>query len=166
MIIIGIFLGWIMGFSFSRLIPLVRTSKVLEVSLTLIVAHATFLIAEWVNHSFLPVSAVIATTISALVIGNYGKYKLSPKTRHMMNEYWEFFAHIANSLVFLLVGVMIVGLNIHYGELFLPILLAILVVIIARAISVYGVLIPLNWLKIERPVPVSWMHILSWGSLR
>ena len=76
--------------------------------MTIILAHFTFLSAEWINHFYFPVSSVIATTIAALVIGNYGKYKLSNDARTMMNEYWEFFAHVANSMVFLLVGVMIV----------------------------------------------------------
>lgn len=75
----------------------------LEIALTLVIAHATFLFAEWVNHMIIPVSPVIATTIAAMVLGNYGRYKLSAETRHMMGEYWEFFAFIANSMVFLLV---------------------------------------------------------------
>lgn len=83
-----------------------------------------------------------------------------------MGEYWEFFAHVANSMVFLLVGVMIVGLDVHYHELAIPILLTIFVVIFARALSVYGVLVPFNALKLERDIPLSWMHMLSWGSLR
>ena len=145
---------------------MVSGNKALEIAVTIILAHVTFLSAEFVNHFFFPVSGVIATTISALVIGNYGKYKLSTEARVMMGEYWEFFAHVANSMVFLLVGIMIVGLDIHYHELAIPILLAIFVVIFARALSVYGVLMPFNTLKLERDIPLSWMHMLSWGSLR
>lgn len=135
-------------------------------TITIILAHATFLFAEWVHHAIVPVSAVIATTVAALVMGNYGRYKLSTETRHMMAEYWEFFAFIANSLVFLLVGVMIVGLGIHFSEMIVPILLSIVVVALARAISVYSVLIPLNATKTEFHIPLAWMHLLSWGSLR
>lgn len=115
---------------------------------------------------FIPVSPVIATTIAAMVMGNYGRYKLSTETRHIMGEYWEFFAFIANSMVFLLVGVMIVGLNIHFRELFVPIIISIIAVMIARAVSVYSVLIPLNATKKEYYIPREWMHLLSWGSLR
>ena len=61
---------------------------------------------------------------------------------------------------------MIVGLDINYKELIVPMILTILVVIIARAISIYTVLIPLNLSKKEYTVPYSWMHLLSWGSLR
>ena len=68
--------------------------------------------------------------------------------------------------MFLLVGVMIVGLNINYAELILPMIVAIVAVMVARALSVYGVLVPLNLSKKEYTIPSSWMHLLSWGSLR
>lgn len=166
MIVVGFVVGGLIGYAASRIIPYLKHSKMLEIGLTLVIAHATFLFAEWINHMLVPVSAVIATTISALVLGNYGRYKLTSETRHIMGEYWEFFAFIANSLVFLLVGILIVKLNIHFSEVFLPICLAILVVAIARVVSVYMVLLPLNASKKEYIIPHSWMQLLSWGSLR
>lgn len=57
---------------------------------------------------------------------------------------------------------MIVGLDIKFAELWLPVLLSIVVVMIARAISVYAVVIPLNKLKKEFIIPIEWMHLLSW----
>lgn len=166
MIVMGFLVGGIIGYGASRSILYISKFHILEIILTLVIAHATFLAAEWVNHAIIPVSPVIATTIAAMVMGNYGRYKLSSETRHMMGEYWEFFAFIANSLVFLLVGVMIVGLNIHFAELWLPILVSIFVVAIARAISVYAVIFPLNKTHKEFQIPLAWQHLLSWGSLR
>ncbi len=166
MIIMGFVIGGLVGYFASRSLTYISRSSLLEIALTLIIAHATFLFAEWVNHAIIPVSPVIATTIAALVMGNYGRYKISAETRHMMGEYWEFFAFIANSMVFLLVGIMIVNLDIKFAELWLPIVISIIAVAIARAISVYAVLIPLNKCKSEFIIPNSWMHLLSWGSLR
>lgn len=54
-----------------------------------------------------------------------------------MGHYWEFFAFIANSLVFLLIGIMVVELEINWSELILPVVLSVLVVMVSRAISVY-----------------------------
>lgn len=88
-------------------------------------AHMTFLLADVLNHFVLPVSGVIATTIAAIVVGNYGKYKMSHETRHTMGEHWEFFAFVSNSIVFLLVGVLIVSLPISWTSMILPILIAI-----------------------------------------
>lgn len=166
MIVIGFVVGGLLGYGASRIIPHIQKAKLLEVAFTLVIAHATFLFAEWINHAIIPVSPVIATTIAAMVLGNYGRYKLSAETRHMMGEYWEFFAFIANSMVFLLVGIMIVGLDIKFAELIGPIIVSIFAVAIARAISVYVALIPLNKMKKEFIIPFEWMHLLSWGSLR
>ncbi|MGR9054063.1 MAG: cation:proton antiporter domain-containing protein, partial [Gammaproteobacteria bacterium] len=48
----------------------------------------------------------------------------------------------------------------------LPIMFSILVVMIGRALSIYPLLGFLNLTKKEEPIPLSWMHLLSWGSLR
>ena len=144
MVGMGILFGGLIGLLFSRTIGYFGKDKTLELTLTMALAHLTFLLADMLNHFVLPVSGVIATTIAALVVGNYGRYKLSHKTRHTMGEYWEFFAFVANSIVFLLVGIMIVTLHISWLTMILPISLAILIVIISRAISIYGVIIPWN----------------------
>lgn len=166
MIVMGFVIGGLIGYFASRSLVYIQKSHLLEITLTLVIAHATFLFTEWINEIIVPASPVIATTIAAIVMGNYGRYKMSAETRHTMGEYWEFFAFIANSLVFLLVGVMIVNLNVSFSELWLPIILSILAVAISRAISVYAILIPLNKAKKEFQIPLSWMHLLSWGSLR
>ena len=166
MIVVGFVIGGMIGYFASRSIVFLKKSKMLEITLTLIIAHATFLFAEWINHMLVPVSAVIATTVAALVMGNYGRYKLSSETRHMMGEYWEFFAFIANSLVFILVGILMVELKIQFTEVIIPTIIAIVVIMIARLISVYAVLLPLNATKKEFIVPESWLKLLSWGSLR
>lgn len=166
MILFGAIIGGLIGYGASRSIPYIKKIPVLEVALTLIIAHATFLFAEWMNHIIVPTSPFVATILAAIIMGNYGRYKLSSETRYIMGEYWEFFAFIVNSMVFFLVGIMIAGLHIEFSELWLPILLSIIIVAVARAISVYAVLIPLNWTKKEFHIPTSWMHLLSWGSLR
>lgn len=72
-----------------------------------------------------------------MVVGNYGRYKISPRVEKTMGHYWEFFAFIANSLVFLLIGIMVVELEIDWTQLALPVVLSVLVVMVSRAISVY-----------------------------
>ena len=166
MVGVGILFGGLVGLVFSRTVGYFGKNQILELTLTMTLAHLTFLLADVLNHFILPVSGVIATTVAALVVGNYGRYKLSHETRHTMGEYWEFFAFVANSIVFLLVGIMIVTLHISWMTMILPVSLAILVVMIARAISVYGVIMPWNRFGVESPIPRTWMHLLSWGSLR
>lgn len=166
MILVGMLFGSFIGVVFSKMIEKIKNNEFLEVMLTLILAHTTFILSEVLNHFLLPVSGVIATTLAALVVGNYGRYKISPKVEETMERFWGFFAFISNSLVFILVGIMIVSLGIDWKVMIVPVAIAIIAVIIARAVSVYGIIIPLNWTKKEEHIPLSWQHMLSWGSLR
>lgn len=60
-----------MGVGFSKVIQKIRNEKYLEITLSLALAHATFLLAEAVNHYVLPVSGIVATVAAAMVLGNY-----------------------------------------------------------------------------------------------
>lgn len=162
----GILLGAFIGTAFSKVIQKVRNDKYLEITLSLALAHATFLIAEAANHYLFPVSGIVATVAAAMVLGNYGRYKISPNVEEVMEKYWGFFAFVTNGLVFVLVGMMLVNVNPDWRPLVLPIALAIPMVILARAASVYPVFALLNFSKTEEPVPRSWQHVLSWGALR
>ena len=166
MILVGMLFGSFIGVVFSKIIEKIKNNEFLEITLTLILAHTTFILAEVLNHFLFPVSGVIATTLAALVVGNYGRYKISPKVEETMEQFWGFFAFISNSLVFILVGIMIVSLGIDWNVMIIPVAIAIIAVVIARAISVYGVIVPLNWTRKEEQIPLSWLHMLSWGSLR
>lgn len=166
MVIFGIIIGALVGIIFSKIIQKIRNDTYLEITLSLALAHAAFLIAEAINHFILPVSGIIATVAAAMVLGNYGRYKISPRVEEVMEKYWWFFAFISNNLVFVLVGMLLVNLNVNWQPLFFPIIITIPIVILARAISVYSVFWFLNFLKKEEPVPRSWQHIISWWWLR
>lgn len=166
MIVFWILIGVAIGILFSKLIQNVRHDSYFEITLSLILAHAAFLSAELINHYILPVSGIIATVSAAMVLGNYGRYKISPKVEEVMEKYWGFFTFVTNSLVFILVGMMLVNLWVNWRPLILPILITIPIVIIARAVSVYSVFGFLNHLKKEEKVPRSWQHVLSWWALR
>ena len=53
----------------------------------------------------LGVSGVIAVVVAALILGNYGSATaMSPSTRLAVSSTWEFLGFLANSLIFLLLG--------------------------------------------------------------
>ena len=83
-----------------------------------------------------------------------------------MALFWEYFAFLANSLVFLLMGILFTTLFLSLDIPTLPILMIILVVVIARAISIYCSIGIANLFKSEANIPSNWQHLLSWGSLR
>jgi len=76
----------------------------------------------------------------------------------MVFNFWEYAAFIANSVVFLLIGLQI-NLRVLITD-WQVIAWAILAVLVARAVSVYG----LSW--IGRGIPTRFKHVLYWGGLR
>lgn len=168
----GILFGLLMGFLFAKMIEVAKGNEHLEITLTLLVAHFTFVLAEVLSEHLvfhgqeIRLSSIIATLSASMVIGNYGRYKMSPAVEEYMEKFWGYFAFVANSLVFILMGLLFAGLTIGLDVAIWYILLAIAVVVVGRGVSVYPLLWLLNKTGKEEPIPASWMHLLSWGSLR
>ncbi len=167
--------GLVIWILFSKLVWKIKNAESVEIMLTMILAHITFLLAEVTTHflnkslhiEYLWVSGVVATVIAWIVMWNYGKYKITPKVEHHVEQMWEFFAFVSNSIVFILIGLIVSDLwDIKITEFILPISISVIIVIIARAVSVYLPIWILNKLKLWENIPMSWQHIMSWGSLR
>ncbi len=172
MMIGGTVFGLFMGFLFSKFIELVKGHENLEITLTLLVAHFTFLLAEVISANWvvqghaIHLSSIIATLVASMVLGNYGRFKMSSGVEEYMGKFWEYFAFVTNSLVFILMGLLFTSLTVSLNITWLPILVIILIVIIARAISIYISIGIANQFKSEENIPASWQHLMAWGSLR
>ena len=79
---------------------------------------------------------MLAVVAAGLVIGNIDPRDMSPTTRISLFNFWEYAAFLANSLVFLVIGLVIDLRGILSN--FSSIILAILAVLAARAIVIYG----------------------------
>lgn len=168
----GVAFGLLMGFVFARIIGRVRDNEHIEITLTMLVAHLTFILTEVLSHHLvimgqeIKLSSIIATVMASMVIGNYGRFKISPRVEEYMEKFWGYFAFLANSLVFILMGLLFAALPINFDQFLLPIAVTVAVVAIGRALSVYPVIGLVNWFRSEAPIPRTWQHLLSWGSLR
>lgn len=172
MILGGMLLGWFIGLMFSKAMQYIRNNEAVEITLTMVMAHFTFLSAEYLSHNLnfwwisIHISGVIATAFAAIVMGNYGKTKISPKVERYMHKFWSFFAFICNSLVFLMMGLLLNSITLSFSAIRLPLLVGVSMVAVWRAVSIY---LPLGILNVFRPdnrIPTKWMHLLSRGSLR
>ena len=142
-----------------------RTSEhVVEAALTTITAFGAFLSAEYVHAS-----GVLATVVAGLVMGNLGvladdeRSYLTNKGREFAVSLWEFVAFLANSVVFLLIGVDLASMPFGGSEAF-AIFVAIGVVLLGRAVTIYPLSLlfaPTRW-----AVSVREQHVLWWGGLR
>ena len=156
-IIGGAFIGLLIGALASRI-----TSKyddhLLEIMLTTVVAFGAYLAAEQFH-----VSGVFAVVSASLVVGNYGMIQgMSTNSRMAVFSFWEYIAFVVNSVVFLLVGLE--ESSISLGSNLIPIAVAIVSVLLGRAVSVYGLSTLLS--IAGKVVPMSWRHVQVWSSLR
>jgi CPA1 family monovalent cation:H+ antiporter len=148
-LLVGLTLGWLA----SRLIAQIDDHLV-ETTLTTVLAFGSFLFAEQILH----VSGVLAVVAAGLVNGNIGPQGMSPTTRIVVLNFWEYVAFLANSAVFLLIGldIELPALLADLGN----ILWAILAILVARAITIYGLS------RLGKSMPGAWRHVLYWGGLR
>jgi CPA1 family monovalent cation:H+ antiporter len=149
----GLLVGYTLGTLISQAISRID-DYLIETTLTSILAFGSYLLAEEIFH----VSGVLAVVAAGLVNGNIGPKGMSPTTRIVVFNFWEYFGFLANSFIFLLIGLQI---DLQKMLAFWPrIGIAILAVLIARAVTVYG----LAW--VGRDIPLRWQHVLNWGGLR
>ncbi len=147
----GLAVGFLLGALISQAIGFIDDDMI-ETTLTTILAFGAYIIAEQFH-----VSGVLAVVAAGLVSGNIGPRGMSPSSRMMVFNFWEYAAFMANSVVFLLIGLQI-NLRLLIDD-WQVIGWAILAVLVARAVGVYG----LSWIG---KVPIRYKHILYWGGLR
>ncbi|HEY7005915.1 MAG TPA: sodium:proton antiporter [Sphingomicrobium sp.] len=130
-----------------------------EITLTTVAAYGSFLTAEHFHAS-----GVFASMAAGLTIGNLGwKGAISESGREHILSAWEYFAFLANSFVFILIGI---------NEAKAPIgllgvataVVAILLVLVGRALAVYPLAAVFH--RSHLAVPARYQHILFWGGLR
>lgn len=167
----GTVFGFVMGWVFTRLLQFARHEH-LQITLTMLAAHATFLLSEFISNSLrlwgepIHISSILATVITSLIIGSYGRFKIMPEVQEYIGRFWGYAAFVANSLVFILLGLLFTTLPVGVLDILPALAVIILVVAAARAFSVYPVIGVLNAIRLEQPIPRSWQHLMAWGSLR
>ncbi|MBW3535191.1 MAG: cation:proton antiporter [Gemmatimonadetes bacterium] len=156
----GLAVGWGAAVLVGLLLGRVEGNAFIEISLTTVLAYLAYLVAE----ETLGVSGVIAALAAGLLIGGWGKAKISPSVAGYLGHHWSYLAAVANSLVFLMVG-----LRVEVGALvaILPILgCAIAAMLLSRALSIF-VLVPLaGRLPGSDPVNPRYQVVMFWGGMR
>ena len=157
----GVFVGATISLLISEL--MVRTyygDDNIPVVFSISIAYLSFIVAE----HFLHVSGVISVLTAAICLNITGLMRLSNKTSHSVHSTWEVFVLICNSLLFILIG-----LSVNFVQLadyWQPILLAMLAVTSARAVSVY-LLLPLTTRIFSLPrISCGERHVMWWGGLK
>jgi len=129
-----------------------------EITFTTLAAYGSFLVAEHYQCS-----GVLAALAAGLVVGNFrSSGSISAAGRHALGPFWEYVAFVANSLIFLLIGAQ--EAQQHFNGLWVPVLVAIILVTLGRAIAIY--LLCALFARSRLKVDIRHQHLLFWGGLR
>jgi len=136
----------------------------LETSITLIMAYGGYLLAD-----YLSLSGPLETVVAGILLSTRGERVMSPTTRLQARATWEFLDFLANSLLFLLMGLAVRTVALTPGErlgdrLVWPLLVALVAVVLARALVVWGTRRVMA--ALGRPLPPGWAPVLVWAGLR
>lgn len=129
-----------------------------EITLTTVAAYGSFLLAEQFHFS-----GVLASLTAGIVVGNLGSLgSISEKGRDAVDSFWEYVAFVVNSLIFILIGIN--GALQGFAEVLVSALIAIVLVLLGRAMSVYLCCAFFG----RSAFRLEWrhQHVLVWGGLR
>jgi CPA1 family monovalent cation:H+ antiporter len=129
-----------------------------EITFTTVAAYASFLLAEHFR-----LSGVLATLTAGLMFGNFSAVgRISGRGREAVQAFWDYAAFVANSLVFLLIGMHEARQN--FRAVWIPAGIAILVVTLSRAAAIYPCCLLFRWSRVR--ITLRHQHVLFWGGLR
>lgn len=153
----AVLLGGGLGFFMSWL-----TSKVddhlIEITLSTIGAFGSFLVAEKVHAS-----GVIACLVAGMLAGNFGaKYGMSASTRVAVVSFWEYATFVANSIIFLLIGLDVDPLQLLRD--WPALLITWVAMLLSRGLFVYLTLPQIA--RLEGGMPRGFGTVVAWGGIR
>ncbi|ABR73964.1 sodium:proton antiporter [Actinobacillus succinogenes] len=153
----GILFGLLTGFVAHSFISATDDGS-LEILITLTIPTVGYSMAN-----LLHVSGALTMVVSGIMIGNWTRRQgFSRQSRLYLDNFWEMIDHSLNSLLFLLIGLVLLLVDFSF-ESSLLMLFAIPVCLTARYISLW---IPYRILSRFRAYNPYTLRILTWGGLR
>jgi len=156
-IIGGVATGFLVG-GLALIVSKRTEDHLVEITVTVVAAYASFLIAEELH-----VSGVLSTLTAGMILGNLGdRGAITAAGQEAAHTFWEFAGFIANSLIFLLIGIDVFLWR--EGTVAQLVIGTILASLLGRAFAIYLGCLPFKRSKLA--VPRNVQHLLVWGGLR
>jgi len=160
----GLAVGAIVGAVGGFIVRLQKNNVLLQITVSLIMAYISFIAADQLH-----VSGVMSTLAAGIVVSLLSNNVLKHENQHFLENFWDYFSFVANSFVFLLLGLTEAN-SFSNPQTVVTSLLLLLIVIpavtAARAAVIY-LLIPLyNRFVKDHKIPAAFQTILFWGGLR
>lgn len=160
----GIVIGGITGYLLRGVLRRTPLHSHIHQTATLVAAYLSYLISDHI----LGFSGVIAVVVCGCLAARAASDWIGPDRREDLNRFWEYIGFLANSLIFLLVGIAIASLqdlSVFMTGAILGVIFLVAVVTFARFIPVFGIFGLYN-LFTPRKIPLSYQVISFWGGLR
>lgn len=157
----GVVWGLIVGYITAKFLCKTKDQEV-SILLTIASSSCGYILANSVH-----ISGPITMVIAGLVVGNYSrKQKFSRKTREYLDNFWILVDDILNALLFVLIGLEMLTISVHYTTIIMGII-GICVVMLAR----FGSILLPNTIYIlcdYKNRRYNWPEIsmLCWGGIR
>jgi len=128
----GVLMGAIIAGAVLVWVKKVFNDAMIEISLIIAAAYLTF----YINEHFMHVSGVLGLVALGLAMASAGRTRISAEVQHFLHEFWELASFIANTLIFVIVGVVIAGkISITFQNL-VSLLLLYIAIHIARGLMI------------------------------
>ena len=158
----GAIVGLLIAFVTIIWVKRVFNDPLVEISIIVSSAYATFYVAEYFMH----VSGVLALVALGVAMASIGRTRISPEVEHFLHEFWEIAAFIANVIIFVIVGVII-------GQRTLPhvtlndVLILLAVYVIIHLVRMLNIIFFYPWMrKAGYGLPIKDAYVVWWGALR
>ena len=155
----GVAIGACIGLFTLYLFKNVFNDALFEITAIIGSAYLTFYIAESFH-----LSGVIGLVTLGLIMAGRGKTRISPEVGHFLHEFWVLAAFIANTLIFIIVGVIIAHRTRFEFEDFIDLGIIYVGIHLIRGLIIF-ILFP-AMKKIGYGVTVKDSIVLWWGGLR
>ncbi len=156
----GALLGVVIGYITMSWVGKVFNDALVEISVMIAAAYLIFFIAEY----FLHVSGVLGVVSFGLIMAGNGRTKISPGVEHFLHEFWELAAFIANTLIFLIVGLVIAQQTVFLKSDFLILIIVYVGIHVIRAFVIIVFFPAMK--KVGYGIKKKETYILWWGALR
>ena len=157
----GLAVGLVLAVGVTTWMSRIFNAPLIEITLTLVLAYLTMLVAETLLH----VSGVIAVVTAGLWMSGRGRLQVSPEVVHFLHRFWEMLSYLANTLIFFLVGLVIATQVKHAGLRDLVLIgVAYAGVMAIRTLLAFLFRPAMN--RLADPVSRGETVVMAWGGLR
>ncbi len=162
-IVLGALIGWAIGRAAVAVMGAMIAWPMAQVTLSLAIPLATFLIADQGFHA----SGVVAVVAAGMTVNFLAPGRLSPNALTQLREVWDLLAYWAGSFIFVLAAILIPKLvpDLRPADYAL-ILITAAAAFVARAIILFAILPLLTVARLSPRVDTPYRLAILWGGLR